>query len=170
MCVDVCTQKATCLANRGRNLSLMQRHHQAPCAVVRDVPFDAIQLSLYEALKRRAIAERGRDLVAWENALLASIAGAVAGAATTPLDVVKTRLMTQTKTVAGDRYRGAMLRGKSSYQILTITTYIVTQSRFCVAACDSRCKHHAHTIVCTTRASLQAPRTHHFQTPCTVHA
>jgi len=57
-------------------------------------------------MKRRLRDERGRDLVLWENATLGSMAGAVAAAITTPLDVVKTRLMTQTNTAAADRYAG----------------------------------------------------------------
>jgi solute carrier family 25 (mitochondrial S-adenosylmethionine transporter), member 26 len=45
--------------------------------------------------------------VLWENALLGSIAGGVAAAVTTPLDVVKTRLMTQAGSTGGaDRYKG----------------------------------------------------------------
>ena len=39
-------------------------------AVARDIPFDIIQYALYEAMKSRLAAERGRDLVAWENAAL----------------------------------------------------------------------------------------------------
>lgn len=107
--------------------------------VLREIPFDAIEFGLYEAMKGRlrrrkgAEAEEARrdaaaaaagggqptaalstdapvlllpDLVLWENCLLGSIAGGVAAAVTTPLDVVKTRLMTQTRTAAADRYAG----------------------------------------------------------------
>jgi len=88
--------------------------------VLREIPFDAIEFSLYERLKaarerERAEAEAEREragggagaggggarrgakveLLWWENALAGCAAGAVAAAVTTPLDVVKTRLMTQ---------------------------------------------------------------------------
>jgi solute carrier family 25 S-adenosylmethionine transporter 26 len=76
--------------------------------VLREIPFDAIEFALYEALKARLSAHRRRDLVLWENAALGSVAGGVAAALTTPLDVIKTRLMTQTRTAAADRYTGVV--------------------------------------------------------------
>lgn len=88
--------------------------------VLREIPFDAIEFSLYEKLKHSRKAEKAAaaasgtasgghhaiDLILWENALLGSLAGGVAAAVTTPLDVIKTRLMTQTKTASADRYKG----------------------------------------------------------------
>ena len=75
--------------------------------VLREVPFDALQFTLYEFLKREVQASQpGQELVWWQNALCGSAAGCVAGAVTTPLDTVKTRLMTQTNTAAEQRYRG----------------------------------------------------------------
>jgi solute carrier family 25 S-adenosylmethionine transporter 26 len=45
-------------------------------------------------------------LVFWENAGLGSVAGGFAAAITTPLDVVKTRLMVQSSVPAAERYSG----------------------------------------------------------------
>lgn len=111
--------------------------------VFREVPFTMIQFPLWEALKgwgvrRRArVAREPRDggmnrmeaearqaitpaPTATESALFGSISGAVAAAATTPLDVLKTRMMLSTtsqpmRTMATDILRnegaGVFFRG-----------------------------------------------------------
>ena len=65
--------------------------------VLRDVPFAALQFSAYEALKARALehAPPAASLSRFELAVAAATAAALAAAATTPLDVIKTRMMTQ---------------------------------------------------------------------------
>lgn len=63
--------------------------------VIRELPFDALQFPLYEYLKVVAARRRGRELRTWESSVCGSVAGGVSAAVTTPLDVVKTRLMTQ---------------------------------------------------------------------------
>lgn len=63
--------------------------------VCREVPFDAIQFTLWEHLKPYfASSERENTRFAWSSVMSGAIAGGVAAAATTPLDVAKTRLMT----------------------------------------------------------------------------
>lgn len=62
---------------------------------LRDIPFDIIQFTLYEELKKQLQDYKKQDLVLYENAALGSIAGGCAAALTTPLDVIKTRLQTQ---------------------------------------------------------------------------
>lgn len=75
--------------------------------VLREIPFDAVQFAIYEHLKGKVReGQQMSELVLWQNAILGSIAGGVAAACTTPLDVIKTRLMTQTKASAGERYKG----------------------------------------------------------------
>ncbi|KAL1569572.1 S-adenosylmethionine carrier 1, chloroplastic/mitochondrial [Salvia divinorum] len=61
--------------------------------LLRDLPFDAIQFCIYEQLRL----ERS------ENAVIGAFAGALTGAITTPLDVIKTRLMVQGST---NQYKG----------------------------------------------------------------
>lgn len=61
--------------------------------VLREIPFSLIQFPLYEAMKAAWRRSRGADIKAHEAALCGSISGAFAAACTTPLDVVKTRLM-----------------------------------------------------------------------------
>lgn len=69
--------------------------------VMREVPFTVIQFPLWEALKgwgrRRKQGARGKaatvEVGAGESALYGSVSGAIAAGITTPLDVLKTRVM-----------------------------------------------------------------------------
>ncbi|KAJ3087944.1 hypothetical protein HK102_009923 [Quaeritorhiza haematococci] len=61
--------------------------------VFREIPFSCIQFPLYEYLKKRVSHSRGRPAESWEAAICGSFAGGVAAALTTPLDVLKTRIM-----------------------------------------------------------------------------
>lgn len=67
--------------------------------ILREVPFTIIQFPLWEAMKRMGRrrqgleVSRGQDVGVVESALYGSVAGAVAAGITTPLDVLKTRVM-----------------------------------------------------------------------------
>ena len=62
--------------------------------VFREVPFTVIQFPLWEALKSLRLRQTGNETIsAWESGLVGSFAGAVAAGITTPLDVLKTRMM-----------------------------------------------------------------------------
>lgn len=63
----------------------------------RDIPFAAIQFGIYESLKQKVKWIAGRDARPFEAAVCGCIAGSIAAALTTPLDVVKTRIMLERK-------------------------------------------------------------------------
>ncbi|KAF4587626.1 mitochondrial S-adenosylmethionine transporter [Ophiocordyceps camponoti-floridani] len=68
--------------------------------VFRELPFTAIQFPLWEAM--RDWRREGRDgrVTALESAVFGSLAGAVAAGLTTPLDVIKTRVMLSAERVS----------------------------------------------------------------------
>jgi len=62
--------------------------------IMREIPFTMIQFPLYEAMKRWRAKRVGKPKVnAFEAALAGSIAGGIGAGLTTPLDVLKTRIM-----------------------------------------------------------------------------
>ncbi|XP_057775193.1 S-adenosylmethionine carrier 1, chloroplastic/mitochondrial [Salvia miltiorrhiza] len=91
--------------------------------LLRDLPFDAIQFCIYEQLRLGYKLAAKRDLKDAENAVIGAFAGALTGAITTPLDVIKTRLMVQgsanqykgifdcVQTIVRDEGPSALLKG-----------------------------------------------------------
>jgi solute carrier family 25 (mitochondrial S-adenosylmethionine transporter), member 26 len=61
--------------------------------IMREVPFTVIQFPLWEAMKNWRRAQGLETVSALDSAIFGSIAGAIAAGITTPLDVLKTRMM-----------------------------------------------------------------------------
>ncbi|KAL3592598.1 hypothetical protein D5086_011238 [Populus alba] len=91
--------------------------------LLRDLPFDAIQFCIYEQMLMGYKLAAKRDPKDAEIAIVGAFAGAITGAMTTPLDVVKTRLMVQgsanqykgifdcARTIAKEEGTRALLKG-----------------------------------------------------------
>ena len=80
--------------------------------LMREIPFALIQFPIYERLKVEWAAYQGKDEVSpFQAAACGSVGGGIAAAATTPLDVLKTRLMLG-KEKKGVPYKNAMDVGR----------------------------------------------------------
>ena len=79
--------------------------------LMREVPFAFIQFPLYERMKVHWSAHRGTDVTSYQAAFCGSISGGIAAAITTPLDVIKTRLMIG-KDKHGVLYKNAVDAGR----------------------------------------------------------
>jgi len=78
----------------------------------REIPFALIQFPIYERLKKEWAAHQGKeDVSPLQAAACGSAGGAIAAAATCPLDVLKTRLMLG-KDKKGKPYKNAMDVGR----------------------------------------------------------
>lgn len=66
--------------------------------IMRDLPFSALQYPIWEKLKATHLSYKQKPVTAIESAIYGSLAGAIAAFLTTPLDVVKTRIMLAEKS------------------------------------------------------------------------
>ncbi|VEU23904.1 DEKNAAC105144 [Brettanomyces naardenensis] len=85
--------------------------------IMREIPFTVIQFPLYESLKLHWAEHDNVDRVSpGKGAICGSIAGGVAAALTTPLDVLKTRLMLHTERVSAVHMVKQMIE-KEGYKV-----------------------------------------------------
>ncbi|KAJ8143253.1 hypothetical protein OXX80_009652 [Metschnikowia pulcherrima] len=68
--------------------------------IMREIPFTVIQFPLYEKLKKVWSAYDNAELSLLKGAICGSVAGGIAAATTTPLDVIKTRIMLSKERVS----------------------------------------------------------------------
>ncbi|KAF3924075.1 Mitoferrin [Orbilia brochopaga] len=93
--------------------------------ISREIPFTVIQFPLWEALKRGIISWRdgggdtSRRATAAESAVCGSVAGGVAAALTTPLDVLKTRMMLADKSQSMASMMGRIVREEGLRTLLS---------------------------------------------------
>lgn len=70
-------------------------------AIVYDIPYNAVQFSVLENVKNVARKVKNEDIQGFDNVAVGAVTGVITSLVTEPLDVVKTRMMTQ-------RVRGAV--------------------------------------------------------------
>lgn len=75
--------------------------------LMREIPFSLVQFPLYEKMKSTIAYLTNRPTHSYESAICGSISGGIAAAVTTPLDVIKTRLMLGSDA-AGIPYKNAL--------------------------------------------------------------
>ncbi|KAF8242165.1 mitochondrial carrier [Wilcoxina mikolae CBS 423.85] len=80
-------------ANTGASTIWRELYRGWGVTVMREIPFTIIQFPLWEAMKTWRGQMKGGKANSAESAVFGSISGGIAAAATTPLDVLKTRLM-----------------------------------------------------------------------------
>lgn len=76
--------------------------------VAREIPFSFIQFPLYEGFKKFWAKSQGAETTPMQGAACGSISGAIAGGLTTPLDVIKTRMMLGATSASGEKYVGTV--------------------------------------------------------------
>ena len=86
----------------GYRTVVRELYRGAGITIIREIPFTILQFSLWEYLKKsysiyqhKRYKRREGQVTATESAVFGSMAGAVAAGVTTPLDVLKTRIMLQ---------------------------------------------------------------------------
>ncbi|EMD31375.1 hypothetical protein CERSUDRAFT_119766 [Gelatoporia subvermispora B] len=84
--------------------------------IMREIPFTSLQFPLYEMLKVQMARALGKEkLPAYEAALCGSFSGGVAAALTTPLDVLKTRVMLDLRDTTKQKMPSLPARFKQIY-------------------------------------------------------
>lgn len=103
--------------------------------VVRDLPFSFIELPLWEMFKTVFRERNNGEITSFQSALCGSVAGGLAAAVTTPLDLAKTRIMLaedyavtrklRIKPVLSDIYLQAGLRGLFAGVLPRMTAFML---------------------------------------------
>jgi len=110
--------------------------------IARDVPFRAIQLPSYEIVKdlyfqkfaknKTAKQIKARELLPFESMIIGAISGSLSSAITNPLDVIKTRMMTNKETVLslGNVFKTASTITKNEGIVTLLTSGLIPRTLY----------------------------------------
>ncbi|CAD0042024.1 hypothetical protein D6D19_07027 [Aureobasidium pullulans] len=97
--------------SRGWGVMARELYRGWGITVMREVPFTVIQFPMWEGMKRWAAKRDGRETATgFQSAVFGSVSGAIAAALTTPLDVLKTRMMLAKEKVSASYLLGKIYR------------------------------------------------------------
>lgn len=102
--VEIAKQRRQAISTRKSAISILMEAYRTEgvtkglyrgytSTILREVPFAFIQFPIWEHLKANWTASTGLELNSVAVAVCGAIAGGIAAAVTTPLDVAKTRIM-----------------------------------------------------------------------------
>ncbi|EAW17615.1 putative mitochondrial carrier protein (Pet8) [Aspergillus fischeri NRRL 181] len=105
----------TGIAKRGYGQVVREMYRGAGITIAREIPFTVLQFTMWESMKeayaKRVLVPLSREsgavsqVPASTSAMFGSVAGAIAAGLTTPLDVIKTRVMLARRGEEGARVR-----------------------------------------------------------------
>ncbi|KZC15063.1 S-adenosylmethionine mitochondrial carrier protein, partial [Dufourea novaeangliae] len=97
--IEIVKQRKQALVSNTKDISLRLLYRGYWSTVLRDVPFSFIQFPLWEYFKKVYSVYIDRNILPMESAVCGAVAGGISAIVTTPLDVIKTRIMlAQTNT------------------------------------------------------------------------